>query len=327
MSKYSIAFINVYFGTFPNYFEFWLESCRINKGYDWIIFTDNKGKYEYPPNVHVFHTTINEVRNRIQSLFEFEISLETPYKLCDYRPAYGEIFREELKGFDFWGHCDMDLIWGKISHFITAEILENYDKIFEWGHCTLYRNDDYICSGYRKFGKENGIGYKEVFTNPKNMVFDENGGSLKWGGINSLFKNHKVSIYSETPFDDLKIAHYNLCSYRKIKQNVQLIESRKIQYVPAIYRFSDGILEQMLVINDELVITESMYVHMQKRPMQIAVQKGAKEFLIVPNCFIINQIIDKHFVKRYGRHRLFYWNYIKFRFKNLKKKLSCYLPV
>ena len=45
--------------------------------------------------------TFNELRKLIQSKFDFEISLEKPYKLCDFRPAYGFLFEEYLKEFRF----------------------------------------------------------------------------------------------------------------------------------------------------------------------------------------------------------------------------------
>ena len=34
-----------------------------------------------------------------------------------------------MVGYDFWGHCDMDLIWGDIRNFITEDVLSKYDKI------------------------------------------------------------------------------------------------------------------------------------------------------------------------------------------------------
>ena len=42
--------------------------------------------------------TFESLRNRIQKLYDFKISLEKPYKLCDYKPAYGEIFKPEISG-------------------------------------------------------------------------------------------------------------------------------------------------------------------------------------------------------------------------------------
>ena len=45
--------------------------------------------------------------------------VNSPYKLCDYKPVYGLIFDEDLQDYDFWGHCDVDLIFGDIRKFIN----------------------------------------------------------------------------------------------------------------------------------------------------------------------------------------------------------------
>ena len=57
-------------------------------------------------------------------LVDFEIVLNEPYDLCDFKVAYGEIFQEYLEPYDFWGFCDCDLIYGDIRHFLTEELLE-----------------------------------------------------------------------------------------------------------------------------------------------------------------------------------------------------------
>ena len=36
-----VAIIIPYFGSFPNYFDYWLKSALANKDFDFLIFTDN----------------------------------------------------------------------------------------------------------------------------------------------------------------------------------------------------------------------------------------------------------------------------------------------
>ena len=62
--------------------------------------------------------------------FDFAITLHTPYKLCDYKPAYGEIFAPELSGYDFWGYGDMDLVFGDLRAYFTEDKLRKYDKFY-----------------------------------------------------------------------------------------------------------------------------------------------------------------------------------------------------
>jgi hypothetical protein len=76
----SIVIIIPYFGKFPNYFPFWLESCRYNPTIDWFIFTDDKTNFDYPSNVHVYYTNFVEIVNLVQKQFEFSIEIPSPYK-------------------------------------------------------------------------------------------------------------------------------------------------------------------------------------------------------------------------------------------------------
>ena len=89
----------------------WLESCKRNPTVDFLLFTDcNSGGGEMPCNLKVYTISFSDLRERIARLYNFPIALNKPYKLCDFRPAYGHIFEEELKVYDFWGFCDMDMI-------------------------------------------------------------------------------------------------------------------------------------------------------------------------------------------------------------------------
>lgn len=165
-----IKYIIPYFGKLPKNFQFWLLSCAKNPTVNWLIFTDDITEYNYPDNVEVKYTTFEEIKERIQKLYDFEILIDRPWKLCDFKVAYGEIFEDELQGFDFWGHCDIDLVWGNIRKFITDEILEKYEKIGFQGHSTLYKNTKEVNQRYRIELVEIPS-YKEIFTQKKRILF------------------------------------------------------------------------------------------------------------------------------------------------------------
>ena len=92
------ALILPYFGEFNNYFSLFLKSVEYN--------TDNENKYNYPPNVKVIKTSLDKVKNIADQKLGFSVSLEKPYKLCDYKPAYGFLFEEFIQDYEYWGHCD-----------------------------------------------------------------------------------------------------------------------------------------------------------------------------------------------------------------------------
>lgn len=196
------VFIIPYFGKFNNYFNLFLNSCKYNPEYVWMIFTDDKTEYSYPENVIVYYMTFEEMHDLIQSKFDFEISLKYPYKLCDYRPAYGYIFDSYIIEYPFWGHCDTDLIWGQIENFIKEEDYQLYDKIGILGHMTLYRNQKEICHAFMQ-QVEGGLNYKTVYAVPENHSFDEEFS----GGINNILeslhymireKEYEANIYTKS---------------------------------------------------------------------------------------------------------------------------------
>ena len=76
--------------------------------------------------------------------------------------------------YDFWGWCDIDIIFGNIRNFITETLLNEYDKIGSLGHCVLIRNSDKMRTMYKQ-----SIGevqpYKIIFSCKENLSFDEGG--------------------------------------------------------------------------------------------------------------------------------------------------------
>ena len=101
------------------------------------------------------------------------IEATSAYKLCDFRPAFGVIFEDYLEKYDFWGHADLDLVFGNIRGFITDEVLSRYDiistrKRYLAGHLTLFRNEVNINRLYREASD-----YKHVFESKKYYNFDE----------------------------------------------------------------------------------------------------------------------------------------------------------
>lgn len=51
MKKYTSCFVIPYFGKLPSNIEIFLKTCEYNKNFNWLLFTDDKTKYQYPNNV------------------------------------------------------------------------------------------------------------------------------------------------------------------------------------------------------------------------------------------------------------------------------------
>ena len=170
-------FILPYFGKFKNYFQIFLDSFSFNKHFDLLIITDqDMVNYTIPENVIIHKTTFDKFREFIKKKFGFSISLNNPYKLCDYKPTFGYL----LEGYDFfkkykyWGHLDSDMIIGNLDVIIPLLDENQYLKLFANGHMTIYLNNK--DNNVRFMNKlNNRVIYKESFTLDKIYGFDEGG--------------------------------------------------------------------------------------------------------------------------------------------------------
>jgi len=169
-----IVFLIVYMGDYPWYFPYFLQSCRYNPSVDFLIFTNNiDAKFELPANVKIIPYSIERFKIDARKVLEFEIAIESGYKLCDFKPAYGYIFSDYIKDYDFWGYCDVDVIFGNIRSFMTDELLKEYDIIsarhdYLTGCFALYRNNEFMRNLFKQ-SKD----YRKVFTEQRNFFFDE----------------------------------------------------------------------------------------------------------------------------------------------------------
>ncbi|CAA9199993.1 DUF6625 family protein [Flavobacterium collinsii] len=175
MSKLtSIASLTCWYGKYPWYFPYFLHSCSFNLSVDFYIITDNQEKIENKPeNVTIVFKTLHEIKVSASEKLGFTVNIDYPYKLCDFKPAYGFLFPEIIEGYDFWAQSDLDVIFGNIRLFLTEEMLNSYDFIsmrhdYTTGCFALYRNNVQMNTFFMK-SKD----YKLVFSNPKHYCFDE----------------------------------------------------------------------------------------------------------------------------------------------------------
>ena len=310
-----ICLIIPYFGRFPEYFNFWLKSCEYNRCINWLLITNNI--VDNPPdNVQVINMQFDDLRKRIQKCFDFSISLDSYYKLCDFKPCYGLVFREELKGYDFWGHCDMDLIWGNFTKFINDDILSKYDRFFTRGHLVIYRNTDEVCNWFRTLELPGGYDYKQILSSSKSFAFDESGGKTSWGGMTRAVKNNNKKQYYNICFDDVNFTYRHFYIKKKII-GLDTLPIDKIKKYPSFYTFNEGTLVKKIFINNDIYINESLYVHFQKRTFSVFTSNTSK-YNIVPNKFLPIEV-DLHTLRKLSRVHLIRYSYY---FSCLKKKIK-----
>ena len=143
----SIAIVATHFGPVPLWLPAFLLSCRDNPDVRWLIYTDIEIAGPVPANVEIRATPLQEFNVRCSDTLGTRIEVQRLPKLSDLKPAYGVIFADDLRGFDFWAYSELDIIWGRIRHFMTDRLLADHDlvsaKHFELaGHFTLFRNTE-----------------------------------------------------------------------------------------------------------------------------------------------------------------------------------------
>jgi hypothetical protein len=172
--KHSIAIITCWYGDFPWYFPYFIHSCSHNPSVDFLIVTDNitevLGK---PDNVKIIHKTLAQINFLATKKLGFAVNIENAYKLCDFKPAYGFLFQEILDQYDFWGHGDLDVVYGDIRNFMTEEILSNYDVIssrhdYITGTFCLFRNTIHMNTLFMQ-----SRDYGKVLSSSEHYCFDE----------------------------------------------------------------------------------------------------------------------------------------------------------
>lgn len=329
-----ICLIIPYFGIFPNYFNFWLKSCEYNTSIDWLIITDNNFETS-ADNIKIVNIEWNSFVEYVQSKYNFKISLRSPYKLCDYKPAYGEIFQKYLYGYDFWGHCDMDVIWGDLRSYITDDLLKNYDRLFRYGHLSLYKNSPHINSLYRQNVESVKYDYKYIFSHPENYIFDEDGITYRsrfkefiysfvplkllepiyktTGGMYTICKELKIRQCLNVYYDDVRQNQKSFTSTRCVA-NYKLEELKKM---PCLFKFAEGHLFRINWDANEIIESETMYAHFQKRKLSVKTN-NYNNYYVIPNSFVpTSEGLEKY--KEQCSYTLFYGHYIGIRFHNLKR--------
>lgn len=319
MSKYKIALILPYFGKFPEWFELWIASAGENSSIDWLLFTDDHTSFGYSSNIHVKYMKWEEMKNLIRSKFDFEVSIETPYKLCDYKPAFGDIFKEYLEDYDFWGHCDPDCIWGNIRAFVTDDILNRYQKIFMRGHLTLYKNELKVNQWYKTLSE---VRYKEVYSSAESFSYDEGDPIDRPENINGLLQKNNIDYYQEMCFDDIYQEKLYFVSRYARDNYIKVTGCEELNNLKYILRYSCGKLYQVMLIGGKIFQFETCYAHFQKRKMKICLTDlDSSSYLIIPNKFVASVPIDERFIKRNCVHFPVYFHHLWVRYGNLKRKI------
>lgn len=117
-----------WFGPLPSWMACYRQRVAAQK-IDWLYFHD-----------------LDDFKRRVKRVLGIECPIKPgSAKIHDFRPAFGVLFEKELQGYDWWGHTDLDCVYGKLDRFYGPRQLEGLDIASDntdyiAGPWTLYRN-------------------------------------------------------------------------------------------------------------------------------------------------------------------------------------------
>lgn len=167
-----IVFLIPYFSHWPEWIDLFVESCKANSSIQWIFFTDCGEPMNNSPNVIFIPTTFTEYKEMVSKRLEINFNPESPYKLCDLKPAYGFLHEDLIKEFDFFGFTDIDVVYGNICNFLDQKTL-SHDLITTLsnrvaGHFCLMRNIERMRNAFRRIKD-----WQALMENPEHLAIDE----------------------------------------------------------------------------------------------------------------------------------------------------------
>ena len=249
-NTYKICLLIPYFGKWPQFSSFFVNSVGKSNVIDVIFITDLPQHPQSFSNIQYIHMSLENVRKLAETTIGTDIVIDEPYKLCDLKPAYGLIFEEYIQGYSHWAFGDIDVIYGRdLDHFVHD--WQSYDILTfreDWltGSLTIIRNQS---ATNRLFAKS--VSYKHVFANPQYIGFDE------------CMKKFDL-IINKGP--DAILVHDNAQSFTWLVRNEELEHALKVyrkkiinEYIPwkNALSYNDGVLIQ----SDG---TELLYYHLIK---------------------------------------------------------------
>lgn len=268
-----IALVSCYFGKLPNYAQMAFHSAGFNSTIDWLLIGDAAPDFPLPPNVTFHPCSIQEVAARIEKGCRTPVNILHPYDLTRLKPTYGLAFADLLQGYDYWGHVDLDMIYGDLRAFLPPEVLDGHARIYCRGHLSIFKNTPEV-NRYFMLDAPGAPGYRQILAKEDLRQFDE------WPGIWKIFRYHRIPQYHKEVIADIKPP----TRYRITRFEAEELEN----YPHQVFYWHQGKTYQAYYHREGgLFDREIAYVHFQKRnlPGPDFAPDAAPGFIIGPTGF------------------------------------------
>ena len=146
-------------GGLPSYLNYFLRGLE-GKSIDVLWFSDMEVA-EYPSNFIQIRMAFVEFKALASEKLGIPVRLDSPKRLCDFKPMYGKIFEDWLRDYGYWAFGDCDLVYGAKFDCILDEVRVRKADVF-----SLER---LFCCGPLCFIRNNKTN-NELFKRAKNWV-------------------------------------------------------------------------------------------------------------------------------------------------------------
>jgi len=170
----NICVISVWFGRLPSYLPYFIKTCTANTSIHWLLISDQPIPSPSSENIRVMGMSKISFTGLASKRFGFDVTIEDPYKVCDFKPLFGKIFEDQLKPYKYWGYCDLDIVFGDISKHIQPLLVKNPDVVsfypnFLSGPFCLYKNTQTVNKLFMDCPT-----HQSILQDPCHRAFDEN---------------------------------------------------------------------------------------------------------------------------------------------------------
>ncbi len=266
MSRYTACIVLAYFGRLPAHFQHWLLSAGANPNYDWLVVTDDERAWQIPANVRIIPMTFDACKQLIVQRVGVIPERMMPYKMCDYKVTYGLLFEELLEGYDYWGFCDPDMIFGNIDRLNIQGRMGKYPAMQGQGHLAFYQNTPEAKRFFKL--KAPGVDYRTTYSISNALAFDE------WRGVPALLMSNAINFSHDYTYVDIVPG---------LPRFSMFYSNNNVRH--QLFAWENGKLLGYHLRGDTVSTIEYAYMHMQKRKMPLNDVKPGDNFYLTPRGF------------------------------------------
>lgn len=181
---FRIAMVIPWVGPLPPWTPYFVASARPSAPLaDFLIFHEAQEEgvpRDSPDNVHFFDLGLGglsmllgmqlgealnlPIRNATVVIKALRFMLDKwPRLVAEYKPTFGSVFAQYLKGYTHWGYCDLDMVIGNLPLFIERSELEMHDLVtysfgdqeafYLRGQWTVHRNEPRVSAIWQASGQ------------------------------------------------------------------------------------------------------------------------------------------------------------------------------